>query len=692
MNDILNQAPAKSPVLFHGAMGELFDALSAQLASRGVQLTGCPNLADLVAACVAAPGVVLVLDLESLPGSDGARELVDYIERSVGSRPVFLCLTPDRGITVRLASLRAGSAACLVKPVVIDELADRVAALCGVGQARPHRVLVLDDSGIECKITADMLRKAGIEAREVTDPLRVLEAMEAFHPDLVITDLMMPGAGGAEITAIIREHEDFYLTPVLLVTGIGDPKEHRSALMAGGDDLLEKPYTADELVDRVRRRIQRMESIRRRLASAGNRDEVSGLLTRGHMLEEVEGLLAQPSAHARGNGMLVIEIDHGPALAEGLGRGGAEVIVAQTGCLLRRSCGPSDIAARSGPFSFAVFARRDESEGLSRLAERVCKQVHSHVIEHADKRVLPSVSIGVAEVSPGREDVIALVSAAEQACARARESGGNRVQIFRDSAGARAEDPDEAALAARIGDALEHDGFLLLFQPIVGVQDSGSERYEALLRLHGADGAFIPPQTVLDVAGRAGLSARVDRQVLEQIFATLHSYQGERGKLEILVHQSLQTVRPRDWVYWLHGEIKGGCLAGARLAMVFQQAEVLAQLPIAEARFGVLRKLGVRVCIAGFDDQQASLSLLEKLPIDLVRLAFPIVNQEVNRGRFIRATQRAHDQGIRVIAGGIEEAEAIGRVWDCGADMIQGHFIQPPQGQLNFDFAGTASG
>src|SRR3546814_5969547 len=85
-----------------------------------------------------------------------------------------------------------------------------------------------------------------MQARVVGVSSEVMATMEQFRPDLVLTDLHMPGLSGAEITALIRAHAAFAHTPIVFLTGDPDPETQFEVLQVGADDFLTKPVRSEE--------------------------------------------------------------------------------------------------------------------------------------------------------------------------------------------------------------------------------------------------------------------------------------------------------------------------------------------------------------------------------------------------------------------------------------------------------------
>jgi PAS domain S-box-containing protein len=120
------------------------------------------------------------------------------------------------------------------------------------GRALPARVLVADDNADMREYLARLLRSAGFRVTTVTDGQAALDAVRASAPDLVISDVMMPRLDGLGLVAALRADARTAAVPVLLLSARAGQEASVEGLRAGADDYLVKPFSAVELLARVR--------------------------------------------------------------------------------------------------------------------------------------------------------------------------------------------------------------------------------------------------------------------------------------------------------------------------------------------------------------------------------------------------------------------------------------------------------
>lgn len=139
-------------------------------------------------------------------------------------------------------------------------------------QARPHRILIVDDSRLQRRVLSKMLGKWGFDVTEAASGAQALEFCAERMPDLIVSDWIMPGMSGIEFCSALREmpHDDYAY--FILLTSKSEKIEVAEGLDSGADDFLTKPVDADELRARITAgerilRMQRELSLKNRLVS-----------------------------------------------------------------------------------------------------------------------------------------------------------------------------------------------------------------------------------------------------------------------------------------------------------------------------------------------------------------------------------------------------------------------------------------
>jgi DNA-binding response OmpR family regulator len=116
----------------------------------------------------------------------------------------------------------------------------------------PARVLIADDEPSIVTSLEFLMRKAGFDTRTARDGEEALGVLTAFRPDVVLLDVMLPRRSGLEVCRFIRSQPALAGARVLMLTAKGGRQDIRNGIDAGADEYLTKPFSTQELLDRVK--------------------------------------------------------------------------------------------------------------------------------------------------------------------------------------------------------------------------------------------------------------------------------------------------------------------------------------------------------------------------------------------------------------------------------------------------------
>ncbi|MBE6024068.1 MAG: response regulator transcription factor [Cellulosilyticum sp.] len=116
------------------------------------------------------------------------------------------------------------------------------------------KILVVDDDTNISELISLYLNKEGYETKEVANGKLALEVFEEYKPDLVLLDIMLPGADGYDVCKEIRKTSR---TPIIMLTAKGEVFDKVLGLELGADDYMVKPFDPKELMARVKAVLRR---------------------------------------------------------------------------------------------------------------------------------------------------------------------------------------------------------------------------------------------------------------------------------------------------------------------------------------------------------------------------------------------------------------------------------------------------
>ncbi|MBI4884121.1 MAG: response regulator transcription factor [Actinobacteria bacterium] len=119
------------------------------------------------------------------------------------------------------------------------------------------KILVVDDEPTVREVVAQYLTRDGFEVHELDRGDMVERAVEEFRPDLIVLDIMLPGANGLDLLRRVGSDR----VPVILLTARVDESDRVLGLELGADDYVTKPFSPRELVARVRTVLRRSQPV-----------------------------------------------------------------------------------------------------------------------------------------------------------------------------------------------------------------------------------------------------------------------------------------------------------------------------------------------------------------------------------------------------------------------------------------------
>jgi diguanylate cyclase (GGDEF)-like protein len=679
-------------ILYVGTDAGLPHRIRPLLNEQGLRLTACSDLDALRTQCPAHDWTALILDSALLASDQTVQSFMAALAQ--GGAPIrnLVVIAHTKDIGLRLQALRAGAAAFFTAPVGSRALVERLCALCAPRTAALGRVLVVEDDPMQALLVERILSAAGYTVRTQGDALQVLAVIEDFQPELILMDLNMPGANGAELTAIIREHEVFASVPILFLSSERDPVRQSDALSMGGDAFIAKPIRPDLLIKAVTQRLETMRAVRGRLRLAEHQDPVTGLASRHYFVSCLERAIAEPGIGEAGNGLLLIALDGATSIDERIGTGGAELVRARAGSTIPARLESGELAVRLDHHRHAVLLRRAGADALLAAAEGLRAAVAAAPLKIGGQSLTVSVSIGVGLFHPAAGDAITVISRAEKACAQAQGAGGDRVVMYRPFVPGPGDTLHEQRIGALIDRALTgaemEGGFRLFYQPLVAVQSPSPQLMEVRLRLLERDAELIPDADYLPVATRGGRLCDIDRWLMLRALAALAGQAPTHPELRLLIPQHLDTLASDGWVLWFRNQLVSSGLTQQRPIIEVWLADLLQRPDDSAILLRMLHKLGVKVCLLDVDLTAAARDLVVELQPPLVKIAAATLHR-AKPDELLRLITRLHQTGTEVIVGGVDDPARVGSIWASGADYVQGALIQEPLPDLTFDWTET---
>jgi len=171
------------------------------------------------------------------------------------------------------------------------------------------RLLVVDDEPNLLRAVAAILRGEGFEVSTARSGREALVAVAKNLPDLIVSDVRMPGMDGFELARRLRRAPNFALLPIIFLTAKDETEDRVEGFRAGVDVYLTKPFEPDELVAVINSILQRVERTHSTIARLVGNEEPETVFVRDEELTEAEWRVAQAVARGLSNKEIALELN-----------------------------------------------------------------------------------------------------------------------------------------------------------------------------------------------------------------------------------------------------------------------------------------------------------------------------------------------------------------------------------------------
>ncbi|MBD3920979.1 EAL domain-containing protein [Paenibacillus sp. PR3] len=410
------------------------------------------------------------------------------------------------------------------------------------------------------------------------------------------------------------------------------------------------------------------------LAKMAYEDSITGLPNRNAMNRFFDTHMGSDSPI----GVLFLDLDRFKAINDTLGHNIGDLLVHEVGARLRQFIHGDQQAYRIGGDEFLFIVERCDLERAEQLANQILQSIKKvYRIEGNELYITGSIGISIGSID--ESDHLFLLKTADTAMYKAKGLGKNQYCVYTDEMGV--QEIRKMELEKDLQRALEHNEFFIVYQPKWNVKTNQLFGFEALLRWQHPRLGVVSPSEFIPIAEETGLIIPMTRWTLEQACHQCRVWNARGIDQPVSVNLSVRLFQPDILLEWIQNVLEEAGLDPHYLELEITESMVFYDVNDIIHQLENIRKLGVRVSMDDFGTGYSSIGLLDRMPIDALKLDRLFTNDLDTPGKraiihaIILMAERLH---LDVIAEGVENEEHIEFLTQLGCYVMQGYFYGKP--------------
>ncbi len=418
-----------------------------------------------------------------------------------------------------------------------------------------------------------------------------------------------------------------------------------------------------------------------RINYLAHHDTLTGLPNRAQFRARLDEALARTRRNEKLLALLFLDLDHFKRINDSLGHDVGDALLQETARRLKASLRETDSVSRLGGDEFTVILENiNHVNNVIAIAQKLVHTI-GQPFRIGPHTLHVTVSIGITLYPLDDSEADPLIKNADMAMYHAKELGRNGFQFYAAELSKRV--TEHMKLESELHRALEHEEFVLHYQPIVDLRGGRVTSAEVLLRWQHPQRGLVPPAEFIPVLEDSGLIMPVTEWVLRKSIEQIRAYTPAGVEPPALAVNVTANCFRGNGIAKCTGNVLATC--GEQTGEVV--LEITESVLMHDSQHVLdlmrdLRAIGVKIALDDFGTGQSSLSHLRKFPIDIVKIDRDFV-REVPDNRDDAALvsaiiAMAHGLGKKVVAEGVETEAQLAFLRDLGCDSIQGFLYSPP--------------
>jgi diguanylate cyclase (GGDEF)-like protein len=299
-----------------------------------------------------------------------------------------------------------------------------------VNKKMDELVLIVDDD-VEIKDSMhEFITRSGYNCITASSAEEAVRLLKSNHVNVAITDIILPGKDGLELTEIMKQKHDI---DVIVMTGYSSEYSYEEVITKGASDLIFKPFRFEELLLRLKKVLKNRQVIKDRarvldkLEKLAITDGLTTLYNLRHFYNQLEVEIGRCSRYGHSLSLLLLDIDNFKIYNDTYGHLEGDKVLVRLSQIIKSCLRTMDSAYRYGGEEFTVILPETKGEEAKNVANRIKRAVEvERFLPEPDKVVTITISIGLTEYFKN-EQLSTFIKRADQAMYNSKAQGRNRI-------------------------------------------------------------------------------------------------------------------------------------------------------------------------------------------------------------------------------------------------------------------------
>ena len=543
-------------------------------------------------------------------------------------------------------------------------------------------LLLIEDNPGDVALISELLLSVRPNEYRIESAMTLAEGLNQLknnYYDVVISDLSLPDSDGLQIIGRLQDVED--RAPIIVMTGNDNQQVAVQAVQQGAQDYLVKGQGDGHLIGRAIDYSIERKKVEKGLSYLAQYDALTGLANRVLFKERLARSLIRADRNNTYVALMFIDLDRFKNVNDTLGHDAGDRLLIEVSKRLSGVVREGDTIARLGGDEFTIILEEiKREEVVSQIATKLLSQM-TDPFEIDGMEIFVTPSIGITMYPQDSTDAGSLLKNADTAMYRAKDTGRNGFQFY--TADMNTRSIARLDLESKLRRSLEHDEFVLYYQPKIDLASQRMIGTEALIRWRHPELGILPPGEFIPLAEEIGMIESIGNWVIKTACKQIAEWQEQYNvTLPVAVNISARQFRNPGFVPYIDTVLQEFQLEPSCLEIEITESAIMEQTRQTSLAMKQLKERNIRVSIDDFGTGYSSLNYLRRFMIDTLKIDRSFV-QEITEGTDEAAITCAiialgKSLNMNVVAEGVETGEQAKFLFKNGCNEAQGyHFSKP---------------